>query len=302
MVKQLSKEEITTIKIMREQGCGARTIGRKIGRSDSTIQRWFDKLGLPSNLKSAGGHNKPRVYPIVCKECGESYDAQRYNAKFCSDKCRLKHNKATILRKPRECKGCGVTFESYNTKYCTTKCYDNVMDDRRRERLSKRTITIKRSKCVHCDSVMLGRKKKYCSKDCRYKYNYVSKVRMHNIKCKECGKHKEVTLKRKSFCSVDCDDRYWNRQKETNRRMAMKENGRIDWDISIERLLKRDGHKCYICDKAVIMNGDTNHDLYPSIEHVKAIANGGTHTWDNVKIAHRKCNWEKGINEIECAL
>ncbi|WP_210434349.1 HNH endonuclease [Virgibacillus sp. SK37] len=31
-------------------------------------------------------------------------------------------------------------------------------------------------------------------------------------------------------------------------------------------------------------------DDYPSIEHVIPISKGGTHTWDNVKLAHRKCN------------
>jgi len=54
----------------------------------------------------------------------------------------------------------------------------------------------------------------------------------------------------------------------------------------------------YICNHKVIKSKDTNHDLYPSIEHVIPIAKGGKHTWDNVKLAHRKCNMEKGIELI----
>lgn len=29
-----------------------------------------------------------------CKQCGKSYEAQRSSRKFCSDACRLKHNRA----------------------------------------------------------------------------------------------------------------------------------------------------------------------------------------------------------------
>ena len=32
---------------------------------------------------------------------------------------------------------------------------------------------------------------------------------------------------------------------------------------------------------------------YPSIDHVIPVSKGGTHTWDNVKLAHRHCNTMK---------
>ena len=35
---------------------------------------------------------------------------------------------------------------------------------------------------------------------------------------------------------------------------------------------------------------------YPSIDHVNALANGGTHTWDNVRLAHCECNRRKSDN------
>jgi 5-methylcytosine-specific restriction endonuclease McrA len=31
-----------------------------------------------------------------------------------------------------------------------------------------------------------------------------------------------------------------------------------------------------------------------TIEHVQPLTHGGTHTWDNVKPAHAKCNFDKG--------
>ena len=32
---------------------------------------------------------------------------------------------------------------------------------------------------------------------------------------------------------------------------------------------------------------------YPSVDHVIALANGGKHSWENVRLAHCKCNTEK---------
>ena len=31
-------------------------------------------------------------------------------------------------------------------------------------------------------------------------------------------------------------------------------------------------------------------DNYPSIDHIIPISKGGTHQWNNVQLAHRKCN------------
>lgn len=31
-----------------------------------------------------------------------------------------------------------------------------------------------------------------------------------------------------------------------------------------------------------------------SIDHIRPLSKGGTHTWDNVQLAHLKCNIKKG--------
>jgi 5-methylcytosine-specific restriction endonuclease McrA len=38
-------------------------------------------------------------------------------------------------------------------------------------------------------------------------------------------------------------------------------------------------------------------DSYPSIDHVRPISKGGSHTWDNVMLAHKGCNSKKGNRE-----
>lgn len=49
-----------------------------------------------------------------------------------------------------------------------------------------------------------------------------------------------------------------------------------------------------MCGEKVERDKNPYHEHYPNVEHVIPISKGGTHTWDNVKLAHRKCNWEKG--------
>ena len=50
---------------------------------------------------------------------------------------------------------------------------------------------------------------------------------------------------------------------------------------------------CQICgkptDKDDITNGHIGR-LYPTLDHIIPLSKGGTHTWDNVQLAHMSCN------------
>lgn len=46
----------------------------------------------------------------------------------------------------------------------------------------------------------------------------------------------------------------------------------------------------YVVRDGVVICGD----WYPSIDHVIPVSKGGLHSWENVKLAHRKCNTRKG--------
>lgn len=102
-----------------------------------------------------------------------------------------------------------------------------------------------------------------------------------------------------------CDDckrktlRATESRKETKRRI--KTEGEFDKTITLEKLFTRDNGICYLCQKACdwkdyqIINGAfVVGKSYPTIEHVLAICNGGTHTWNNVKLACHACNSKKG--------
>lgn len=78
-----------------------------------------------------------------------------------------------------------------------------------------------------------------------------------------------------------------------------KLNGQYDNDISIRKLIERDGNKCYLCNNETTFEVNHTHNKYPTIEHVIPIAKGGTHSWDNVKVACRECNINKGVLSVE---
>lgn len=72
-------------------------------------------------------------------------------------------------------------------------------------------------------------------------------------------------------------------------------------DVNLDDLIKRDKGKCYLCGKKVAKRRKFgrsqkrgNMSNYPTVDHVIPISRGGTHTWNNVKLAHFSCNSRKG--------
>lgn len=63
-------------------------------------------------------------------------------------------------------------------------------------------------------------------------------------------------------------------------------------DITIGELYERDKGICSLCDLTCTRE-------QAEIEHSTPISRGGTHTWDNVKLAHGLCNRKKGNKTME---
>ena len=123
-------------------------------------------------------------------------------------------------------------------------------------------------------------------------------------KCGECDKP-FMSINKKRFCSKRCMKRKHHRSKELSRRKRLKLNGNIDYSITIDKLIKRDKGKCLICGNKVNKQDYTETEegyfiageSYPSIDHILPVSKGGTHTWENVQLAHRSCNSDKRDNE-----
>lgn len=59
-------------------------------------------------------------------------------------------------------------------------------------------------------------------------------------------------------------------------------------------LYARDNWTCQICRDPVDYTADPNSDWYPSIDHIVPRSHGGTHEWENLRLAHTWCNSVRG--------
>ena len=133
-------------------------------------------------------------------------------------------------------------------------------------------------------------------------------VTYHAHPCKECGSL--VQTPHASLCPA-CKKKHnkeENRKKSIysnkNRHRNARKNGKMDYGITFAKLIKRDGNICALCGKPVDINdfhlSKTGRIVpnanYPSVDHIIPLAKGGTHTWDNVQLAHFLCNSLKSDN------
>lgn len=77
-----------------------------------------------------------------------------------------------------------------------------------------------------------------------------------------------------------------------------------DRDITLEKLYNLSDGVCALCGgkcdyEDYVFQGDyfIAGNRYPSIDHIKPLSKGGSHTWDNVQLAHRQCNSIKSNKE-----
>ena len=66
-----------------------------------------------------------------------------------------------------------------------------------------------------------------------------------------------------------------------------------DETITLKKCIEKNNGVCQICGKPVdendIVNGHIKK-LYPTVDHIVPLSKGGTHTWENVQLAHMDCN------------
>ena len=131
-------------------------------------------------------------------------------------------------------------------------------------------------------------------------------------RCMDCGCVIEVPKKLCPTCKAKHEVAKQEKKKikrrskylrnERTRYAHAKKNGKVDWTISLEKLMKRDGNICALCGEPVDVNAYRiteeghfiAHGKYPSIDHIVPLSRGGTHTWGNVQLAHCSCNAVKG--------
>lgn len=109
------------------------------------------------------------------------------------------------------------------------------------------------------------------------------------VECKECGKQFIKLTNRDVYCSDKCRHKHNNRKKDHR----IPKDKMVSKDITLAKLYKRDNGMCWVCGGICDYNASINSDEYPSIDHIVAVSQGGEHSWENVRLAHRGCNLKR---------
>ena len=78
---------------------------------------------------------------------------------------------------------------------------------------------------------------------------------------------------------------------DRNARCRAEKMGAQAVHIKLDDIAERDGRICYLCGREVSV-----HEF--SFEHVVPLCNGGSHTPENVRLAHHRCNSRKGSRSL----
>ena len=241
----------------------------------------------------------------ICKYCGKEYEGKAKQT-YCSRDCQRRSKRSA--EREHTCANCGKKFSrpKRNRDSCQFCSRDCAFEYRGRDARHKRRINRIR-RCEECGKIFLmrGHISAYCSDTCRQvaierqrcqaiERRFVSETRT----CKNCGALFQTVFKgEKSFCSSECRTRYLKEYQRSTKRHRLA--GKIvDRDITLSKLSRRDEGICQLCgspvdwadyiidDKGSFIAGGN----YPSIDHIYPISRGGLHAWDNVQLAHFRCN------------
>lgn len=266
-----------------------------------------------------------------CALCG--VELPKYKTKFCSSQCASRYNNIQkgIIEDHGEltktCPVCGKTFKTWKSRQivCSTECstkrknraeyHTDEQKEKRKEHDRQKYLNTHPNAKTQDEITQESLERKEREKAEREKRR-IERERMQaerraereRIKaenrakwieyeaehtCCVCGETFIAHYPTAKYCSKACE-------RKPRRKRKRYKDITIDKDITLKMLAKRDHDQCMICglfvDWSDYIKTDTTiicGDMYPSIDHITPISLGGLHSWDNVQLAHRKCNSRK---------
>lgn len=174
----------------------------------------------------------------------------------------------------------------------------------RRRRNSSRGDAPKPTQCAYCSGPLDPRNGQlYCSDRCSWRGHREAPI---FASCAHCGKDFERTTVT-TYCSDECrvagkdDVARWGRTKNSHHVRRAKRAGAEYENFSSKEIYDRDNWICHICKNPVDKTLRFPDQMCVALDHVVALSIGGTHTRDNVRCSHFKCNGDKAREETRSA-
>jgi hypothetical protein len=128
----------------------------------------------------------------------------------------------------------------------------------------------------------------YCIMCLAPKYVTQREANAHSA-CGKCGSRLGPLLKKARGPWAGLPDIERRRNNGHIRRVRLRHG--ITGRVSVSQVAGRDGWRCHVCTKRVTRSTW-------SVDHLVPIAKGGSHTYENVALAHRNCNSRRHTNGI----
>lgn len=230
-----------------------------------------------------------------CLQCGKLFKPKRNTSKYCSQECQwLSMTKRDLST--HVCKVCGKEFTLNRTGlkgyYCSRECSYADKDGNPMYSLQNEC---RRLKELAKENERVAKENKRIAKENEKRIRELIKMssKFRSFECKECGNTCYTTSDKETYCNGECRKKYYNRIKGNYKDKRLSRNGKSDYSITLAKLFIRDNGICKCCKKELTFECDFNSNDYPSIDHIKPIAKGGLHEWDNVQLLCRGCNSKK---------
>lgn len=289
----LSIETIDAIEADYLAGASTYELGEKYGVNPTTISKHMRKRGhFRGKGLGAARDNIDEQKREAGKLIFEQHLKEKYGERFTLVEY-VSRAKPFVLR----CNTCGCEFSHVAPKktsnFTCPNCYEKELSERREIQKQKSAEAKKQA-----DAIRSAARAAEYAKD---------KV------CKSCGCVFHSESKNKVYCSATCVRREQHHRKvaadktklvarSNHRKRARKYDVAYDPGVTLKKLIERDNNTCQICGKPCD-SSDTSWGCsgpyYPSIDHIKPMAKGGSHTWDNVQLAHCICNsYKRDLLEV----
>lgn len=260
---------------MAEMGMSYYDIERLTGINHSNVSTHLRKLGY---CRGKGNGPKRAEQDTAKREEGHKRFVERFTERY-GDRFVYLGGYLGVRSKAKpklKCKTCGHEFERYidwDYEIRCPECYKREVEANRKA-----------------------------------KANEIQRHTIYFKRCDECGEAFVTNDKRAQRCSDRCRRKNKNRKKKdrrkriganaraNHRKRARKYGVEYDPTVTLYKLVERDGLTCYLCGEEcdpTDKSWGSDGPMYPTIDHVVAMANGGGHVWGNVKVAHALCNSEK---------
>lgn len=132
-----------------------------------------------------------------------------------------------------------------------------------------------------------------------YKKNNKEAISEYNRSYRASNKEYFKT-KRKQW-KQENPERYLEHKRKASALRRARKLGADYEPVSYDEVFNRDNWICQICSTPIDKNLSYPDRYSVSLDHIKALSNGGTHTYDNVQASHWICNVQKSNIENEYA-